>query len=83
MGKDDLLKAIWPDACVEESSLARNISVLRKVLQDTSRRPRFIETVPRRGYRFVGALRELVDRHGATRPGVAPTVAVPATGDAD
>jgi len=76
VSKDDLLKAIWPDGYVEESSLARNISVLRKVLQDTSRKPRFIETVPKRGYRFVGALSESVERHGATRPRVPPTVAV-------
>jgi DNA-binding winged helix-turn-helix (wHTH) protein/tetratricopeptide (TPR) repeat protein len=76
VSKDDLLKAIWPDRYVEESSLARNISVLRKVLQDTSRKPRFIETVAKHGYRFVGALSEPVELHGATKPGLAPTVAV-------
>jgi DNA-binding winged helix-turn-helix (wHTH) protein/tetratricopeptide (TPR) repeat protein len=76
VGKDDLLKTIWPNALVDESSLARNISVLRKALQDTSHTPRFIETVPRRGYRFVGAVSESMEPDCATRAGAPPTVAV-------
>jgi TolB-like protein/DNA-binding winged helix-turn-helix (wHTH) protein/tetratricopeptide (TPR) repeat protein len=46
--KDDLLQAVWPDSFVEESNLAQNISVLRKTLGNG-----YIETVPKRGYRFV------------------------------
>jgi serine/threonine-protein kinase len=76
VSKDDLLKAVWPNAFVEESSLARNISVLRRALQDTARKPRFIETVPRRGYRFVGGPSDSVELHGAARAGAGPTVAV-------
>jgi len=59
LGKDELLKAIWPDTVVEEVNLANNISILRKALGDGVDGLRFIETVPRRGYRFVGPVREL------------------------
>ncbi len=51
--KSELLKLVWPDTFVEEGGLARNISVLRKVLGDEPDGCRYIETVPKRGYRFV------------------------------
>lgn len=60
--KDDLIKALWPNTFVEEGSLSNNIFLLRKALGDD---PTFIETVPRRGYRFVGAVREF-SRTGST-----------------
>lgn len=50
--KADLLKLVWPDTTVEEIGLARNISILRKALGDEGDAPRYIETIPRRGYRF-------------------------------
>jgi DNA-binding winged helix-turn-helix (wHTH) protein len=43
--KDELMRRVWPDTFVEESSLARNISVLRKVLGDED--DRYIETLPK------------------------------------
>src|ERR1041384_1084900 len=70
--KDRLMKEIWPDTFVEESNLTQNISVLRKVLQD--RGHQYIQTVPRRGYRFVGHLQEtttethlVVEEHARAR----------------
>src|SRR5580700_7727288 len=57
--KDELLRRVWPDTFVEESNLAQHISVLRKALQDGEHGPRYIETVPTRGYRFVADVREL------------------------
>jgi TolB-like protein/DNA-binding winged helix-turn-helix (wHTH) protein/Tfp pilus assembly protein PilF len=51
--KDELLRRVWPDTFVEEISLTRNISVLRKVLANGVNGRDFIETVPKRGYRFV------------------------------
>jgi len=69
--KDRLMKAVWPDAFVEEGNLTQNISVLRKTLNDEGQR--FIQTVPRRGYRFVGQVRELndqtllIEEHSLTR----------------
>jgi DNA-binding winged helix-turn-helix (wHTH) protein/TolB-like protein len=48
--KADLMKSVWPDTTVEDVGLARNISLLRKALDDES--GQYIETIPRRGYRF-------------------------------
>src|SRR4029077_16462122 len=51
--KGELMRQLWPDTFVEESNLTFNIQQIRKVLGDDARRPRFIETVARRGYRFI------------------------------
>ena len=55
--KDQLMSRLWPDTFVEEVTLARNISDLRKALRDSTGEEKFIETVPKRGYRFSGAVR--------------------------
>jgi len=55
--KEEFLKALWPNSVVEEQALAHNISQLRKVLQDPAEDPKFIETVPKRGYRFIASIR--------------------------
>ena len=51
--KQELMNRLWPDSFVEESNLTFNIQQLRKALGDNARQPRFIETVARRGYRFI------------------------------
>src|SRR5436853_94869 len=51
--KEELMNRLWPDSFVEESNLTFNIQQLRKALGDNARHPRFIETVARRGYRFI------------------------------
>jgi TolB-like protein/DNA-binding winged helix-turn-helix (wHTH) protein len=67
--KDDLLKQVWPGTFVEESSLTQHVSMLRKVLQDSRNGINCIETVPKRGYRFTAAVREVSEPGGAqTRP---------------
>lgn len=53
VGKDELMKRVWPDARVEETGLARNVSLLRKALGDEGEQGQYIETVPKRGYRFL------------------------------
>ncbi len=53
VSKDDLMKRVWPNTFVEEGNLTQNISLLRKALGETPGGVQFIETVPRRGYRFV------------------------------
>jgi TolB-like protein/Tfp pilus assembly protein PilF len=50
--KDALMEQVWPDEFVEEGNLAQNIFVLRKALGESVEGPKYIETVPRRGYRF-------------------------------
>jgi TolB-like protein/DNA-binding winged helix-turn-helix (wHTH) protein/Tfp pilus assembly protein PilF len=54
--KDELLKHVWPDTFVEEGTLVQNISTLRKVLGEAPDGSTYIETIPRRGYRFAGAV---------------------------
>jgi TolB-like protein/DNA-binding winged helix-turn-helix (wHTH) protein/Flp pilus assembly protein TadD len=70
--KEELLKKVWPGTFVEEANLASNISQLRKALGDGENGQRYIETAPKRGYRFVASVREIVgegagpDREGQT-----------------
>ena len=56
--KEDLMRKVWPDTFVEENNLAFNISTLRKIFGETGASPRYIETVPKRGYRFVAEVME-------------------------
>src|SRR5918998_4665709 len=63
--KDELLRVVWPDQFVEEANLSVNMSALRKALGERASQNRFVATVPRRGYRFVADVRELVDEGGA------------------
>src|SRR5213592_4566627 len=51
--KDDLMQRLWPDSFVEEANLTQNIYTLRKALGGD-----YIQTIPRRGYRFVAEVRE-------------------------
>src|ERR1700681_5054280 len=55
--KDEILKTIWPDTFVEEGSLAQNISILRKALGEGTNGLQYIQTIPKRGYRFVAPVR--------------------------
>jgi len=57
--KDELLKEVWPDQFVEESNLSQNIYLLRKALGEGPNEHQYIETVPRRGYRFVADVKEV------------------------
>ncbi len=50
--RDELMKAVWPDSFVEDANLTVNISLLRKALGETDSGKPYIETVPRKGYRF-------------------------------
>lgn len=77
--KDELLKEIWPDTFVEEANLSQNIFYLRRALGDDRVGPRYIETVTRRGYRFIASVKvvEAEENHlsngvnGNNRPVVA------------
>jgi len=71
--KDELMQRIWPDSVVEENNLNHNISVLRAALGERATGQRWIETVPRVGYRFVADVR----RSGAAVPAHGPAPAQP------
>jgi TolB-like protein/Tfp pilus assembly protein PilF len=63
--KEDLMREIWPDALVEETNITVSMSILRKTLGDHDER-QFIETVPRRGYRFFAEVTEVSANQTAT-----------------
>src|SRR5215468_8415498 len=77
--KEELLKKVWPDTFVEEANLASNISQLRKALGDGENGQRFIETAPKRGYRFVASVKEIaaesVEPATKNRPGSQSAIA--------
>lgn len=55
--KEELLREVWPNTFVEEANLTQHVFALRKALGDERAVPRYIETVTRRGYRFLGVVR--------------------------
>jgi Tol biopolymer transport system component/DNA-binding winged helix-turn-helix (wHTH) protein len=59
--KEELMTRLWPDTAVEEANLTQNIFVVRKALGEASGEQRFIATVARQGYRFVGDVREVAE----------------------
>jgi len=56
--KDELMREVWPDTFVEENNLTVNISALRRALAGANSDQDYIQTVPRRGYRFVASVRQ-------------------------
>ena len=69
LSKEELMKAIWPDTFVEEASLAQNISVLRRALGEAAGERQYIETIPRRGYRFLPQVKEKQQSEGSALAG--------------
>src|SRR4030095_7736710 len=60
LGKDELMQTLWPDTFVEESNLTQNISQIRRALNDGTSDAQYIETIPKRGYRFIAEVQMLV-----------------------
>src|SRR6516225_7433023 len=56
VSKDALMQAAWPGLAVEDSNLTVQIAALRRALGEEPGADRWIETLPRRGYRFVGSV---------------------------
>src|SRR5438270_12120435 len=75
--KEQLMSRLWPDSFVEESNLTFNIQQLRKALGDSARQPRFIETVPRRGYRFIAEVKQGFENIAATTEMTKSAAAIP------
>lgn len=59
--KEELMRRVWPDSFVEEANLTVNISILRKLLGESDEGQTYIETVPKKGYRFVASVREITE----------------------
>src|SRR5262249_1802353 len=71
--KDDLLAAVWGGRIVSESVLTTRINAARSAIGDSGKNQRFIRTLPRKGVRFVGEVREA---HRVSRPQDAPPPAL-------
>ena len=56
VSKDEIFQAVWPDVTVTDNALTRAVAQVRKALDDDPKEPRYIETVPTVGYRFLAAV---------------------------
>jgi predicted ATPase/DNA-binding winged helix-turn-helix (wHTH) protein len=74
--KQDLLSTIWPDVIVSDASVKVCILEIRKALGDGSKSPRYIQTVHRRGYRFIAEARTPAARVSVERGATAPSLFV-------
>jgi DNA-binding winged helix-turn-helix (wHTH) protein/TolB-like protein/Flp pilus assembly protein TadD len=75
LGKEELMRALWPDAFVEENNLTQNVSTLRRALGEGKGENRYIVTVPGRGYRFAAEVKAAASgtaAHPEAVMGVAP-----------
>jgi TolB-like protein/DNA-binding winged helix-turn-helix (wHTH) protein/tetratricopeptide (TPR) repeat protein len=77
--KQELLDAVWGDAAVTENALTRCVGLLRKALDDDSREPRFIETVPTAGYRFIAQVDTAANDEPTTIQSFTPAAPSPRT----
>ena len=66
--KEALIQSVWPDVTVVDSGLTRNISVLRKTLEAGVAEGTYVETIPRRGYRFVAPVEQIAARPEESTP---------------
>lgn len=66
--KNELIDHVWRDTAVTDNALEQCLAEIRKVLGDDSRTPRFIKTVPRAGYRFIGEVEEIRAGESALKP---------------
>ncbi len=71
--KEDLIRHVWPSTFVEEGNLTFHVHLLRQVLKDSTAHPRYIATVPRRGYRFIAHVSRVV--------ALSPSVPAPVPGE--
>ena len=75
VSKDEILAAVWPGIAVEENNLTVQISTLRRILDQGRAEVSCIQTVPRRGYRFVAPVTRVVIARDRTKAGRGPTSA--------
>ena len=82
VSKEELLAAVWPDVNVTENALTQAVSELRQALGDEPSQPTYIQTVARRGYRFIAPVeptspsKTAAALHWSDRPAVRPAIAV-------
>lgn len=79
LSKDDLMRAIWGDTIVEEGNLSLHISSIRKALGDSADEPRYVQTVPKQGYRFIAPVRVRIREEAEPPAQTCPTAVTDAT----
>jgi DNA-binding winged helix-turn-helix (wHTH) protein/lipoprotein NlpI len=67
VGKQELFEQVWKETYVSDNALTRMIKEIRHVIGDDANAPRYIETLPKRGYRFVEEVQEAADERAPTR----------------
>ncbi len=77
LSKEELMRLVWPEQFVEENNLAQNIHLVRKSLRDGTGGAKFIETIPKRGYRFVAQVEALGETEGMERDNLDDDLPVP------
>jgi eukaryotic-like serine/threonine-protein kinase len=70
--KDDLMRRLWPSTFVEEANVAKYVSLLRNILSEATNGREYIETIPKRGYRFVVEVREAEEAEAGSQPQTLP-----------
>jgi serine/threonine protein kinase/tetratricopeptide (TPR) repeat protein len=70
--KDDLMKRLWPGTFVEEANVAKHVSLLRRILSEATNGREYIETVPKRGYRFVVEVKKVAEPEAGSQPQATP-----------
>src|SRR6185437_11229374 len=68
VSRDDLIQIVWAGRIVSESALATCINAARVVLGDSGEKQRLIKTLPRKGFRFIGTVRDAAAKHPITAP---------------
>src|SRR5574341_933443 len=68
VSKEELMQSLWPDTFVEESNLTQNISQIRRALGDGASEAQYIETIPKRGYRFVAPVQRVTSSENGLAP---------------
>jgi DNA-binding winged helix-turn-helix (wHTH) protein len=84
VSKDELLRAVWDGRIVSDSAITNRINAARRAIGDSGSAQRLIRTVPRKGFRFIGAVEEFIDesaqppvgRHPPRRRGTAPALSI-------
>jgi len=77
VSKDDLFRALWPDVAVTDNALTQAVSELRQALGDDPANPKFVQTVARRGYRFIAPVEAVVPASAAVTPPEPPAPQMP------
>jgi len=59
LSKDSIIRAVWVDSFVGDESLTYSLRELRRTLNDDVHQPKYVETIPRRGYRLIAAVEDM------------------------